>query len=41
MTSPFTMSFVPAAAFSGSAVVNFTLQAASGSVGTGFVTFAL
>ena len=41
MTGPFTMSFVPAAAFSGSAVVNFSLQAASGSVGTGFVTFAV
>ncbi|WP_225214312.1 putative Ig domain-containing protein [Comamonas avium] len=41
MTGPFTMSFAPAAAFSGSAVVSFNLQAASGSVGNGFVTFAV
>ncbi|MFV3406247.1 autotransporter domain-containing protein [Pseudomonas sp. NY15463] len=41
MTGPFTMSFVPAAAFSGSAVVSFRLLAASGSVGNSFVTFAV
>jgi len=41
MIGPFTMSFAPAAAFSGSAVVSFNLQAASGSVGNGFVTFAV
>ena len=41
MTGPFTMSFVPAAAFSGSAVVTFNLLAASGSVGNSFVTFAV
>ncbi|WP_369986802.1 autotransporter domain-containing protein [Pseudomonas xanthosomatis] len=41
MTGPFTMSFVPAAGFSGSAVVSFSLLAASGAVGNSFVTFAV
>lgn len=41
MSGPFTLSFAPAAAFAGSAVVTFNLQNASGSVATSFVTFAV
>lgn len=41
MTGPFTLSFTPAAAFAGTAVVSFSLQNTGGSLANSSVTFAV
>ncbi|MFF7110596.1 putative Ig domain-containing protein [Pseudomonas sichuanensis] len=41
MTGPFTLSFTPAAAFAGTAVVTFSLQNTGGSLANSSVTFAV